>query len=74
MVGKPKFKQDEEVLFTFPMEEGIRTLKGTIYIIDAYGTFFDDSDVSYDILVEEMNTLFKHIPEKDVRPVSEVAR
>lgn len=74
MVGKPKFKQDEEVLFAFPMEEGMRTLKGTIYIIDAYGTFFDDSDVSYDILVEEMNTLFKHVPEKDVHPLSEGAQ
>ena len=69
MLGNPKYKYGEEVLFDL---DG-RSLKGRIYIVDAYGTFFDNSDVSYDIMVEESphfnNTrcLYKHINEKFVR-------
>ena len=47
MLGNPKYKYGEEVLFDI---DG-RSLKGRIYIVDAYGTFFDKSDVSYDIMV-----------------------
>ena len=42
MLGNPKYKYGEEVLFDI---DG-RSLKGRIYIVDAYGTFFDKSDVS----------------------------
>ena len=38
-----------------------------IYIIDPYGTFEDNSDVSYDIMSEEKNCLYKHIQERFVR-------
>lgn len=38
--------------------------KTVIYIIDKYGTFEDNSDVSYDILVKEENCLYKHINER----------
>ena len=62
MIGKPKYTYGETVCFEF--NEQIKT--GTIEIIDKYGTFFDDSDVSYDILVESENTLYKHINEKYV--------
>lgn len=34
-----------------------------IEIIDAFGTFEDNSDVSYDIMVAEENCLYKHIRE-----------
>lgn len=69
MLGNPKYKYGEEVLLDI---DG-RSLKGRIYIVDAYGTFFDNSDVSYDIMVEKSphfnNTrcLYKHINEKFVR-------
>ena len=62
MIGKPKFKYNDDVKFIFNSE----TKYGKIYIIDKYGTFEDDSDVSYDIFVEQNNCLYKHINEKYV--------
>ena len=63
MLGHPKFKLQDKVKFTL---EG-KTYKGDIYIIDPYGTFENDSDVSYDIMVHNWNgdkeCLFKHIEE-----------
>lgn len=62
MIGKPKFKQGEKVKFTFELDSQKQQLEGKIAIIDKNGTFFDDSDVSYDI--ESHNGMFfKHIPE-----------
>lgn len=63
MIGKPKFKIGDQVTFTL---EKLGTIKGNIYIIDPYGTFEDDSDVSYDIMgmYKDQETLFKHIPER----------
>ena len=65
MLGKPKFKSGDNV--SFKLKD--TTYNGYIYIIDAYGTFEDDSDVSYDIMVENCGPkkeecLFKHIPER----------
>ena len=33
------------------------TKVGVVFVVDAYGTFFDDSDASYDIMVEKENML-----------------
>jgi hypothetical protein len=63
MIGKPKFKYNDNVKFTYVNSE---VKYGVIYIIDKYGTFEDDSDVSYDIFVENDNCLYKHINEKYV--------
>ena len=65
MLGKPKFSLGERVAFT--INEGRFT--GEVFIIDPYGTFEDNSDVSYDIMVDEYGPkkeqcLFKHINEK----------
>ena len=70
MLGKPKFNYGDTVKFKFDGE----TKVGTIEIIDAYGTFFYDEDVSYDIMVKETfpieeNILYKHIHEKFVEKV-----
>lgn len=71
MLGKPKYKYEESVEF----EVSGYTLIGKVHIIDAYGTFFDNSDVSYDIWVENsphyngQPCLYKHISEKYVRKV-----
>lgn len=69
MKGKPKYKIGDNVSFTFNDEK----LSGTVFIVDAYGTFEDPTDVSYDIMVEDDNTdnaynkcLYKHINEKSV--------
>lgn len=62
MKGHPKFQYGNLVKFELNGE----VKEGIVYIIDEYGTFEDDSDVSYDILVknEKENCLYKHINEK----------
>lgn len=65
MIGKPKFNHGDKV--SFKIEDTI--YEGSIYIIDPYGTFEDNSDVSYDIIVKNWGPkkeecLFKHINEK----------
>lgn len=63
MKGHPKYKLGDAVTFQF----GDKTLNGEVYIIDAYGTFFDDSDVSYDIMVAQPSPcLYKHINERRI--------
>lgn len=59
MVGNPKYKIGDNVSFT--LEKEIK--QGEIYIVDKYGTFEDDSDVSYDIFVKSDNVLYKHVKE-----------
>lgn len=68
MIGKPKFRQQDLVSFTFPIN-GIETkLDGAIYIVDAFGTFEQDEEPSYDIeaLYNGEIALFKHVRESDV--------
>ena len=65
MKGKPKYKIGDKVQFT--LEEG--TFYGEVYIVDAYGTWDNPNDVSYDIMVDNWGPkkeecLFKHITEK----------
>lgn len=62
MIGQPKYKLGQVVKFSFNDE----VKEGTISIIDKYGTFFDNSDVSYDILVGPENCLYKHIREDSI--------
>lgn len=62
MLGNPKYTEGDIVKFEFNDE----IKEGTVYIIDKYGTFFDDSDVSYDVLVEKENTLYKHLTESSI--------
>lgn len=64
MIGKPLYSRGQPVEFKI---DG-RTVKGRIEIIDAYGTFFQTEEVSYDILCEEENMLYKHITESLITP------
>ena len=61
MLGKPKYKLGDKVCFK--IEDDIYW--GEICIIDKYGTFENDSDVSYDIMYEKegVKYLFKHVTE-----------
>ena len=45
---------------------------GKIYIIDEYGTFLQNEEVLYDIMVEgsHNNILYKHIRESHIRAVN----
>lgn len=61
MVGKPKFKHGDVVEFII---DGNKK-QGVITIIDRFGIFVDDSEVYYDIFIEEDNVLCKHIKEAD---------
>ena len=58
---KPKYEIDDRVTFTLDN----KVITGTIVIVDAYGTFENPNEVSYDIIVvwEGRDTLFKHIRE-----------
>lgn len=76
MIGKPKFNYGDKVKFVVGDKEYV----GEVWIIDKFGTFEDDSDVSYDIMVKDAfkegdeyyrpnrnnDCLFKHISEKEV--------
>lgn len=66
MLGKPKYKVDDVVKFTIDGKE----YEGEVFIVDAYGTFFQNEEVSYDIMVEDSpfggSCLFKHIRESSL--------
>lgn len=68
MLGKPKFKIDDVVSFDITDNGQTFTLTGKVYIVDAYGTFEQNEEVSYDIMVEKSHfsgepCLYKHIRE-----------
>ncbi len=67
MIGKPKYNYKDTVKFEINGE----TKQGQIYIIDKYGTFFDSSDVCYDIFVKSENMLYKHVNERFVSLVND---
>lgn len=66
MIGKPKFKYGDVVEFMYNNEK----IVGTVEIIDSYGTYFDKSDVSYDIMCDNYKgqpMFFKHVREDGVK-------
>lgn len=71
MRGKPKYDYGDIVEFEIKENDEIITLTGSIYIVDAYGTFFQNDEPSYDIMVEHSHydgekCLYKHISERFV--------
>ena len=65
MKGFPKYKIGDKVHFEFTVEDKKYSENGEVVIVDKYGTWFDDSDVSYDIKLED-GSWWKHISEKYV--------
>ena len=65
MKGFPKFKIGDKVHFEFTVEDKKYSEDGEVVVVDKYGTFEDDSDVSYDIRLED-GSWWKHISEKYV--------
>lgn len=63
MIGKPKFKEGDTVMFTIESKEKT----GKVFVVDEFGIWLDRSDVFYDIMVEDENMLYKHIGQKLVR-------
>lgn len=75
MIGNPRYDYGDKVKFSvFDENKKEHELVGEIYIIDAYGTFEQNEEVSYDIMVEESPfgnpCLFKHITEPGVLPAN----
>ena len=69
-LGKPKYKVGEEVCFIWGKEK-TQKAKGRICIIDAYGTWEQQEEVSYDILGSrseepDRRVLFQHIRESKI--------
>ena len=67
MIGNPKYKVGDIVNFQYYAQDGLIEKTGAVAIVDKYGTFFDNSDVSYDIYVKEDRCLYKHISEPHVK-------
>lgn len=58
-VKEPDYKLNDIVSFMCNDEKKT----GKVYIVDRYGTFEQDEEPSYDVLVESDNCLYKHIRE-----------
>lgn len=65
MKGFPKFNIGDKVHFEFTINDEKYLEDGEIVVIDKYGTWDDDSDVSYDIKLKD-GSWWKHINEKFV--------
>lgn len=65
MKGYPKYKIGDKVHFEITTANKTYSEDGEIVVVDKYGTFEDNSDVSYDIKLED-GTWWKHIKEKYV--------
>lgn len=65
MKGHPKYKIGDKVHFEITTADKTYSENGEIVVVDEYGTWFDNSDVSYDIKLED-GTWWKHIKEKYV--------
>ena len=68
-LGRPQFKVNDIVMFYCDNGVEKEEVYGRIEIIDAYGTFGQTKEVSYDIKGPN-NTLYKHIPESDVESLN----
>lgn len=65
ILGQPKYKWEEPVTFKYVLNDVEKTFDGVIRIVDAYGTFEQKDEPSYDIeaLYNGDIVLFKHIRE-----------
>lgn len=60
--GRPRYMRMDDVIF----HVGDCRKTGVIYIVDAYGTFEQNEEPSYDIYVAEENCIYKHIEESAI--------
>lgn len=62
VAGRARYRLGDMVRINWNAVEKI----GKICVVDAHGTFVQNEEPSYDILVEEDNCIYKHICESDV--------
>ena len=55
----PKYNVGDIVKFQFVDE----IKEGSVFIVDRYGTFEQNEEPSYDIMIDSENCLYKHIRE-----------
>ena len=48
-------------IVTFKFDGNSKT--GYVYVVDKYGTFEQDEEPSYDVMVKDENCLYKHVRE-----------
>lgn len=70
-IGRPKYRKGEMVLFYIDDGEEKRECYGGIAIVDAYGTFEQAREVSYDIRGVD-GVLYKHVLESEVCGIREM--
>lgn len=65
MIGRPQYTYGDSVRFAAIIDGEKNVFEGTVEIIDAYGTFEQNEEPSYDIMVDVHGApcLFKHIRE-----------
>ena len=68
-IGEPKYKRGDMVCFGDASADKDELFVGRVCIIDAYGTFENPNEVSYDIMIDldGQEVLWKHIPESVVQ-------
>jgi hypothetical protein len=77
VIGKPIFSYGDTVGFYIKLHNSDEEVFciGKVEIIDAYGTFEQNDEPSYDIMVEDFNnmgrTLIKHIRESSCYKIEE---
>lgn len=74
MLGNPKFNYGDKVKFKYIPYQKTEEVEviGEIYIIDAYGTFEQNKEVSYDVMFTDddgYKCLFKHLVESRLESV-----
>lgn len=72
MIGKPKYKVGDRVSFKIKDDGKDFVVNGKVYIVDAYGTFEQNEEPSYDVMAEESHydkdssCLYKHVRESSL--------
>lgn len=72
MIGKPKYKVGDRVSFKIKDDGKDFIVSGKVYIVDAYGTFEQNEEPSYDVMAEESHydkdssCLYKHVRESSL--------
>lgn len=76
-IGNPKYKSGDEVEFELEVHGIPFRLSGEVWLVDAYGTFEQNEEPSYDIMVEKLplqdegEVLVKHIRESSIGRLEE---
>ena len=75
MLGKPKYNKGDLVEFDIDYEDKTYIVQGKVEIIDRWGTWDNETDVSYDVMADNSfmgPCFFKHITEKSLRKIERI--